>query len=138
MRCQASTDSGQQCSREAVFKLDLRPESINSLKRRVLDWTGLSKYKRLSDSEAPGMNCCFYCKQHAKIIGGNVFFMVAQYLADRGYSYLDYTRLHPEYIDSVVKYQEFVLGENKSTETFREFVDKNNLHTALLSDFHNH
>jgi hypothetical protein len=52
-RCQAINNDKERCSRDAVFKLDLR------------------KKRKMVGYELPTFDCCFYCSQHARMIAGS-------------------------------------------------------------------
>lgn len=86
--CQAVTTSGAQCTRPAHIKIDLT---------RGIETIGVK-----------GVDCCFYCTQHAKILAvtklANFFHtygtQVAKTLGGKNLSYDEYYAIFPEEISS--------------------------------------
>jgi hypothetical protein len=81
--CQAKTEDGVQCSREATWKVDMT---------KGVTFKG---YKVMSE-----MNCCFYCSQHAKMYaarGGMALATVGiKTLIGTQMSYEDYYAAFPD------------------------------------------
>jgi hypothetical protein len=50
VKCEAITKTGEQCTRDAVFKLDLKKE------------------RKLLGIPLPKINCCIYCSQHTNAL----------------------------------------------------------------------
>lgn len=86
--CQAVTASGGQCTRPAHIKIDLT---------RGIETIGVK-----------GVDCCFYCTQHAKILAvtklANFFHtygtQIAKTVGGRNLSYDEYYAIFPEEISS--------------------------------------
>lgn len=84
--CQAITQSGLQCTRKAVFNLDL------------------TKGKKVFGYEViPPMNCCFLCSQHAAVWAAYGITKLGMTLNESRFSWEEYIALHPEYVENLQK-----------------------------------